>query len=127
MLLLAAGGLLLMHGLDVGGHARVGDHAERELVTPASHEAAGTSNALPAAGHETESPGAAGHGGLVHVMSLCVAVVAVAARWALRRWSSASTTSPVAMARSVGARARRAVDPLLPPGPGRLALCILRI
>jgi hypothetical protein len=128
MLLLAAGGLLLMHGLDVGGHAGMGEHhPEQEAIVLPLHQAADETISAPTAGQDARPHGAADHGGLAHVMSLCVAMLAIAGTLALRRLSSSSTTRPAVTTRSIGVCARRPVGLLHPPGPGRLALCIQRI
>jgi hypothetical protein len=126
MLVLAVGGLLLMHGLDAPGHMVAGD--DHSQVAHAAHGTAmGDLEAATAA--ESTVPGGAGHhGALGHVMAMCVAVLAVASgATAFRRLSLRPLAVPVVTGAVARAWARGALDPFRPPGPDRLALCILRI
>jgi hypothetical protein len=123
MLVLAVGGLLLMHGLDTPGHLIVTD--DHSHMTHAAPEGAPSDHG----GATTTASGFSGHdGALGHVMAMCVAVLAVAAtRPVLRRLPARLLAVAVAPGVVARAWAYRALDELRQPAPYRLALCILRI
>jgi hypothetical protein len=126
MLVLALGGLLLMHGIDAPGHLIAAD--DHRQVAHAAPEAAMSDHDAAATTATGESGGGDHHGALGHVLAMCVAVLGVASgSTVLRRLSLRSLAlarAPVAAAR---AWAHRALDELRQPAPDRLALCILRI
>jgi hypothetical protein len=126
MLVLAVGGLLLMHGLDAPGHRlSVEDHGQPVHV---SHDVAASDHDATTVAASPVPDGTDRHGALGHVMAMCVAVLAVAVgRPAVRRLSLRPLGLPVVIGAEAWAWAHRALDPLRPPGPDRLALCILRI
>jgi hypothetical protein len=129
LLVLAVGGLLLMHGLDAPGHLIAArDHSQAphagdetavgDLVAASAGAAVG-----PGTSHGTDHDGV-----LAHLMAMCVAVIAGAAgATALRRLWGRPVAVPVVTGAAARAWANRALDELRPPGPDRLALCILRI
>jgi hypothetical protein len=136
MLVLVAGGLLLMHGLDgprhhvaAAGSSQVAGASHETPMTghaaAATTEGAATTEAVTASG---ASNGADHLGALGHVMAMCVAVLAVAAgRTVLRRLSMRPLAVVVAPVAAAQAWACRAMDALRQPTPDRLELCILRI
>jgi hypothetical protein len=125
MLVLAVGGLLLMHGLDAPGPLITAD--DDSQVAHASHDAMSAHEAASTAASGA-SDGSHHHGALAHVMAMCVAVLAGAAGSAVLRRLSVRLLA-VAVVTGAGARAwaRRGLDELRQPPPDRLALCILRI
>jgi hypothetical protein len=126
MLVLTVGGLLLMHGLDAPGHLVAGeDHRPPVHV---SHDVAASDHDAAALAASGVPDGADRHGPIGHVMAMCVAVLAVATGGtAVRRLSLRLLRLPVVIGGAAWAWAHRALDPRRPPGPDRLALCILRI
>lgn len=126
MLVLAAGGLLLMHGLDAPGHLIAGD--DHSPAAHAAHGAAMSDHDAASTAAPGGPDGADHHRPLGHVMAMCVAVLAVVAGGtALRRLSLRPLAVPVVTGAAARAWAHRALEPFRPPGPDRLALCILRI
>lgn len=133
--MLAVGGLLLMHGLDARGHGAIadthlhgtasaaaslhGDHEGAALRAATGSSTVDDAGTAPVRGHE--------HGGLGHVMAMCVAVLAAAGGMLLRRLWSGPGSDMSAFPFTALRWARLTVEDYRPPGPGRLALCVLRI
>ena len=126
MLVLAVGGLLLMHGLDAPAQLIARD--DHSQAARAAHGAATSDHDTASTAAPGEPAGADHHGPLGHVMAMCGAVLAVVAGGtALRRLSLRPLAVPVLTGAAARAWAHRALEPFRPPGPDRLALCILRI
>lgn len=117
LILMVAGGLLLMHGLDTHG-SQMQRAATGEMSAVDGNGGHGLDH------HDGEGSHCEGcMAGAV--MAACVAVITVFASWSLtRRVLGASRSTPLLI--SGGDRVRRAVDVFRPPGPVWIRLSVMR-